>query len=70
MLKFLIITVFAMIMLPWLPKVPTTIESCLCVVCKTLSTKSNTSMKKRTTVFMFEVTEWGHSLDLAIYSIY
>ena len=44
-LKVLIITMLEMIMLPLLPKVPTTIESRLLVVYKMLSTRSNTCIK-------------------------
>ena len=44
-LKVLIITMSEMIMLLLLPKVPTTTESRLLVVYKTLSTRSNTCIK-------------------------
>ena len=57
MLKFPTITMSAMIMLTLLQKVPTTTESRICIVCKTLSTRSNTCMKKSKRMCMFGVTD-------------
>ena len=57
MLKVLIIKLLKTIMFSLLAKVLTTIESRLSVVCKKLSTRLKTCMKKLIRIFMFGVME-------------
>ena len=66
LLKVLIITMLEMIILPLLPKVPTTIESRLLVVYKKLSTRLNTCIKKT----YENVYVWSDGMGLKFISRY